>query len=370
MSSYDWGLTPAPQQSTPPPSSGSTSRNPKKLIVPIAVVAVVALVLGAVYFALTTFLRPSSTGPLGWDADTVAHHFDFDDLRHCQLGSEFYESAGLKDVSSEGERTMCSGWTVAPKGQPSVKVSISTADGSGAFNENTEVEVPGLEKWREEYSESSYLGQEATCRLTTDEPGLDDVSLKTRGWCDALYPLAQQLTNLARQNEFILDDPGFFDGADRPTYVEVQPHTYDAYAGDWSEAIDNASPTGEVVSYGDRNFTGNTFSVNEIIQRESTEGTVDICAETTFTLGEKESRWSSNFTTPSLSAYLPDSSTVSMDYPQNSLSLEQGESINLTFCGTLPEGIRDVDAIINGKLYNGYTTSWADGASEEDTRDA
>ena len=65
--SYDWGLPHPGSQPTP----SATTKKRRRILPPLIVVLIVALVAVGAFVALNTFARPSSTGPLGWDEETV-----------------------------------------------------------------------------------------------------------------------------------------------------------------------------------------------------------------------------------------------------------------------------------------------------------
>lgn len=350
--SYDWGLPHPGSQPTP----SATTKKRRRILPPLIVVLIVALVAVGAFVALNTFARPSSTGPLGWDEETVSHYFDYDELADCDLGGEFFTSVGLKEMAPENgdDSSPCEGWTAAPDGQPSLNVSFSTAASEGVDDSATPVDTPGLEEWGEIQREATigslYSGNSATCSLSTDEPGLENVALRTVGPCESLYPLAQQLTNLARQNEFILDDPGFFDREERPEYVEVATLEYDVYGDDWQEATEDSLALGESVTINERTFVGSQFAVNEIILPESTDDTAEACVDTTYTLGTNSSNWSNRFNLPDLVLYLPDGSHSELSSPRGRLTLQEGESADVTYCGELPPGMRDAEVLVQAQL--------------------
>lgn len=366
-SSYDWGLPPNPSQSQPEPKAPSGKR---KVIGAVAGVAVLALVVGGV----SAFVKPGSTGPLGWDEETVAGYFDYDELKHCALGPEFYESAGFTDFSSEdsGDRS-CAVWTIPQEGQPSVKVDIM-ANAHPTW-ENFEVDMPGLENWREqgagENPESGMVGPGKTCGMSSSEPGLESVHLSTTAWCEAMYPLAQQLTNLARQNEFILDDPGMFEWSERPHYVEVSDHVYDAYGEDWSARLDQALSLGEPFSFDNLHYTDQRFTVNGVRRDDSVDEDDSFCVDAQYTLGEMVSPYGRSFTIPALAVRTPDGALTEVTLPRRNVSLREGESVELEYCGDLDEEVlRDADVILEAYRKDEIIASWAETFPTEEEGDA
>lgn len=347
---YDWGVPSQPangpaQQSAgngaPPqfgPSPQGQQNKPRKNLKPWAYVALAVVVIAALVYAglwIYQATRGTEKGPLGWENEQIAKHASNNKLADCDLGEEFWNSVGLKDVEVSGNEETCKGWyETADGGEVLVTMKIdSSSSGVSVPDDSVSLSGDGLRGWSaQEKSEEGYLSSEPTEKCTYySKSGLFVGTLSTPAKCGALKPLASQLTNLDIQDREATASKDLTD-FDSPEYLPVNVEAVEVSSPLWEKLGKNVAKTGEAQDVKDRDYAGSKITVDKI----DADGT-SVCADATFRLGREDSSFAFRFHVPDMRVVLPTGSTLSLDRDPERLRLKEGETVELTYCGDLED---------------------------------
>lgn len=331
--SYNWGGTTAVNATAPQPKRKAGLPGLVKIL--LAIVAVVIVALASVWFLQKQ--RPAQNGPLGWDDATLASKLDAGKLQDCDLGDDFYESVGLRDIVFK--QGACEGKAKDADGNE-FPVRIHTEGGP-----NGDVAAAGDEAlvgWKQSADPAGHIpatlhdvtssGDGMRCQMAGNKPILGNFWLAADGPCEALYPVARQITNLQTQYDWSRTDHSLFDFSS-PDYLEVNPATPKVETDLYKQAKEAALPLGETFEVDDSDYNGSTFTING--------GDVDyaknskVCVDGTFTLGQKADRYTYGFNMPRTPiALFPNGQRVPLyDEDHRSYTLKEGESQDLRLCG-------------------------------------
>ena len=372
--SYNWGAPgpangagqPQLQQAQPqqpqfnkPAGSGGV---PMILKVALTILVVLALVFAGLW--IFQKLRPSPTGPLGWDEDTLVSKLDGGQLAECELGSDFYDSVGVKDVETKDYE--CTGTAASADGSD-FEVTLNTS--SEASDNGKSPKDADLSAWKEsadgfdvpeevqDLAVDTY-GQGQKCTMSSSQPMFKKVKLSTNGPCEALYPMARQLNNLQTQYDWERTDHGMFD-FDSPDFLEVQASPQSLVVPVYTQAKEEAKAFGDKLEVKDGDYDGTTFTITggNIAGGQSAE----VCVVGDVQLGRKTDEHSYNFNLPNrLVALFPNGQRVSLSAQDYSIRLEEGESKKgLRYCSSYtPEVASNEFVVFVGDSSGGPHATW------------
>lgn len=301
------------------------------LTVAAGVLAVMVLTAGLLLVGGSRYETPF--GPMGWTTSEIESFTDGELFRSCDFGETFYSRAGVEDVTvAEGERedgqTECSGWI--PVGDARVSASVIVDPAGEQKREKISSDLPGLAEWTTsgdpggDAFEGSLAGR-PNCRMT--RPGtLASVAVSVNGPCSLAAPLARQLQNFGVQLDQEHSPHGLLT-VSGPDYLDVgEPEGELAWAR-YDERVGSASAEGETLDAGNRDFPGSTIRLDS-----ARADAHEVCAETTFVLGEDASG-STTVRVPTLVAVTPNGETSFLSPVEDGLSLGVGEAREITYCG-------------------------------------
>lgn len=355
---YDWG---APAQ-TPAPAQPAAKPERSGALKPIlAVLGVVLLLLAGLW--VFQKVRPAPVGPLGWDEATLESKLDAGQIRDCNLGADFYDSVGIRNVEN------CTGTITTAEGYE-IRASIYTEQGPNG--ETTSPSDPELIGWKQSADAGTYVpetldalvdqttGSGTRCQMASSKPMLEKVWMMVDGPCEALYPAARQLSNLQTQYDWQRTDHGMFDFS-RPDYLEVSPATPSVEAAVYKQGKDEAKPLGEPLAVVDPNNEGSVFAVTggEVFYGDRPADGSKVCIDATFTLGREISD-SSRFRMPSTYvAVFPGGQRVDLDREQSRVRLKQGETADdLRYCGNFVAELKSDEFVAFADDKNGDYATW------------
>lgn len=359
----------APAQPTPPaqPAQPAQPPQPQRQGLPgvvrgfLILLAVVALLLAALW-AFKAF-RPAPAGPLGWDDETVASKLDAGRLRDCNLGEDFYASAGIHDVAKEDQT--CSGFVTTAEGDE-VRVELRTtktqlpdptATGDGELIGWKETKDP--EKF--ESVDDQVFPQASNgmaCFMASSSPMMSEAWLHAAGPCETLYPLARQLQNLQTQYDFSRTNHGLFDFS-KPEFLEVEPASPDVTAKLFADAQGKAKAPGEQLLVDDDRFDNSTLTLKSTELQRDGDASARACAVMDFTLGTRNG-YANRFQIPGpLYAIFPNGQTVEMRMTETGgYTLEEGETAAIEFCGDFEPEIRTERFLVHVAQVDGEDATW------------
>lgn len=280
-----------PVSVAPTAPSEPKKRNTAGLVVGSVLGAIVVVFGGLMAFQQTRDVPPS---PLGWSDNEVKEFFEAGELRTCNLGSEFYDSVGVRSV----DRGVggCDGLIDSKEGFP---LSV-TFDPHHRPNGNYTPDIHHHEWMYREASGPSTLDgvpfatrKGAECVMVSNREEYKEVSITVDGPCEAVWPLVTQLDNLAIQNQFAAGNRSVFDFSD-PEYKTVETQPVSAATDAYRQARDVALAPGETVEVPEDEFDGSQFTITNAWFDDRT-----LRYEAAFTLGSKHTTGRATF-------YLPD----------------------------------------------------------------
>ncbi|MDO5669821.1 MAG: hypothetical protein Q4G50_07440 [Corynebacterium sp.] len=185
--SYDWGIP----QTQPAP----VKKRRRGLIAVLALI-VVAIVAAITFLVLPTVLRT----PAGLSASQMRGAFQDGQLTDCDLGEEFYRTAGITNLSTGDDG--CAG--ELPREGGAAQVIVITEKLEVIELLDATPSDPELTLWKQ--GQAPVFTQAAAetpaepdmCTLAATDGPLRGVSIQTDANCEALYPLARHLINAAR----------------------------------------------------------------------------------------------------------------------------------------------------------------------------
>ena len=353
-SNYDWGTPPnqfnqpkptaqptSPAQQTPNESNSAVASQPKKSKGPLIGVGAVAAVALVGFAGLSIFqnVRPTPAGPLGWSDEDLASALPQGKITNCEVTPEFWDSVGVKKVSAVDGDTDCIGW-IPVAGGGELKLQINSSGSLSPDDSSESLSADGLQGWRKDLTNlrsfESY-SPENMCTYFSDNY-IFKGSLRVDATCEGLDPIARQIQNIQLQDDFARADHGLFDFSS-PEYLEVAPSPVRVTSDYYESTAGTELQEGESAPVDDDDFEGSTIAFRGL--RDTSE---EVCADMNFTLG-REVQSSSYFTIPDLAVVLPTGEPIPL-YKEDSLRLNEGESSDISFCGT-PNDI----AIVGSEAY-------------------
>lgn len=347
---YDWGVPSQPANGPAqqpagngaPPQFGSPSQGqqnkPRKNLKPWAYTALAVLVIAALVYAglwIYQATRGTEKGPLGWENEQIAKHVSSNKLADCDLGEEFWNSVGLKDVEVSGNEETCKGWyETTDGGEVLVTMKIdSSSSGVSVPDDSVSLSSDGLRGWSaQEKREEGYLSSEPTEKCTYySKSGLFVGTLSTPAKCGALKPLASQLTNLDIQDREATASKDLTD-FDTPEYLPVNVEAVEVSSPLWEKLGKNVAKTGEAQDVKDDDYAGSKITVDKIDVDKA-----HVCADATFRLGQEADRFAFQFHVPNMRVVLPTGNAFQLDRDPDRLRLKEGETVKLSYCGDLED---------------------------------
>ena len=184
---YDWGI---PQ--TQPAPAKKTHRG----LIAVLALIVVIIVAAITFLVLPTVLRM----PAGLSASQMRGAFQDGQLTDCDLGEDFYRTAGITNLSA-GDGG-CEG--TINDGEKQARVLIVVEETENIEFLDTTPSDPELTHWKQGRAPIFTQAVAETpeepdmCTLAATDGPLRGVSIQTDANCEALYPLARNLINAAR----------------------------------------------------------------------------------------------------------------------------------------------------------------------------
>ena len=299
----------------------------------LAVVVIAALVYAGLWIYQST--RGTEKGPLGWDNEQIAKHVSKNKLADCDLGEEFWNSVGLKDVQVSGDEETCQGWyETADGGEVLVTMEIdSSSSGVSVPDDSVSLSSDGLRGWTaQEKSEDGYLSTEPTEKCTYySKSGLFVGTLSTPATCGALKPLASQLTNLDIQDREATASKDLTD-FDSPEDLPVNVEPVEVSSPRWEKLGKHVAKTGEAQKVRDDGYSGSKITVDKIDVDKA-----QVCADATFRLGRETDRFAFQFHVPDMRVVFPTGSALKLDRDPERLRLKEGATKKLSYCGDLED---------------------------------
>ena len=385
--SYNWGApSPANGAGQPQPAQPAQPGQPQQpqfnkpagsggvpTILKVALTILVVLALAFAGLWIFQKLRPSPTGPLGWDEETLVSKLDGGQLDECELGSDFFDSVGVKDVAKDSYE--CTGTTASADGSD-FEVTLNTS--SEASSDGKSPKDADLSAWKEsadgfdvpdevqDLAVDTY-GPGQKCTMSSSQPMFKKVKLSTNGPCAALYPMARQLNNLQTQYDWERTDHGMFD-FDSPEFLEVKAEPQSLVVPVYKQAKEEAKAFGDKLEIEDDDYEGTTFTITggNIAGSQSPE----VCVVGDVQLGKKTGEYAYNFHLPNrYVALFPNGQRVSLNAKDYPIRLKEGESKKgLRFCSSYtPEVASSEFVIFVGDSTGGPHATWViqDGGGDD-----
>lgn len=297
----------------------------------------------------------NSPAPSEWDEEFLNPVFDqlSEDryqLKSCELGDEFYESVGLKFVSTnQAGEYPCSGWYTTEQGE--VEVLIGFWGTAKTYNGSPKDSA--LAGWKEQRTDDGF------CQLNHREGELGDVDIAVRASCEPLYPLARQLTNLAEQHRAVVQ--GDKEAWTAQELLDPNPQVASIAAPVYGQRVYDALPFGEPGQVSAADLVGATLTpsavyLDDVTDRRGKEIQA-VCVDTSFYYGELTASYNDIVLKPELALILPHDhevplSPLDLGPPtsefSNGMSMfgEAHEVKEWTFCGEWPGGYRGADFVL------------------------
>lgn len=294
-----------------------------------------------------------SPAPGYWTKEYVSALFrevpedDFE-LGSCGFGAEFYESVGLRFVKTERtDEFQCSGWYTTEQGEVEVLIAFSESTKRGTLSEE-----PGLKYWYERYE------NDGVCRMTNLVHRLSNVELAVQASCEALYPLARQLTNLKRQFDSFTDDSDAWETAE---FLDPDPRQISIAGPEYGQRVYDAMIFGEPGAMPAVELEGATLTPHDVyfaeMQDENGREFQAICVKTSFYYGEPNAEFDRLILKPDLFILLPHDEALPLppvrynaETPAFASGLVFGgaahEELEREFCREWPSGIRGASLVL------------------------
>lgn len=379
--SYNWGVpTPAygagPPQPMPPQQPLNTQSAKRGLPTTLKVLLTLLAVLALAFAGLWIFqkLRPSPTGPLGWDETTLSSKLEAGKLTECELGTDFYDSVGIKDVEKDYEE--CIGTATSSDGAEFTVTLDASASPSGNGKAPKDAELTG---WKESTDSSSVpdevkdlandsYGRGQQCTMSSSKPMLQKVELSTNGPCEALYPVARQLNNLQTQYDWERTSHGMFDFGS-PEFLEVKAEPQSLVVPVFKQAKDEARGFGDTLEIKDPDYEGTTFTITD--GNISSGSSPRVCAEGEVTLGRNTNEGAYRFNLPdTYVALFPNGQRLQLNAEDYPVRMQEGETKGgLRFCSSYtPEVMSKEFVVFVGSSPDDEYATWVvkDGGENEE----
>lgn len=280
-----------PQGGAQPQPAPAKERNVAGIIAGSVLGAIVVVVGGLTVFQQVRDVAP---GPLGWDDNEVKSYFEAGALKTCNLGEDFYDSVGMYGVDwSVGG---CTGLVDSEEGFPfSVTIDPQNREG-GEFapdihHHNWMYREGPMPATLEEVPYATVRGAE--CVMVSNREEYENVSITVDGPCEAVWPLVDQLDNLADQYAFASGNRRRFNFS-APEYRLVGSGQVSSVSDVYRQALGIALLPGQTVVVPEDDFEGSLFTFTDAWFEGDT-----LRYEAEFTLGEKYFPGRSTFDLPS-----------------------------------------------------------------------
>lgn len=267
--------------------------------------------------------RDIEPSPLGWSDAQVTDVFKDGQLDTCDLGEDFYESVGIRNMRAS--ENGCSGVLDTVEGVPLyVNFRLTSSANPGIFEPYT-----NHQDWEHTFDPESSLPASLDeiqyantdgmrCTVVSSRKEFETAEITVHGPCDSLDPLITQLDNLAEQARFT--KRGLFNFG-QPHYKAVETESISAASELYRQAREIALQPGEAAIVPQGDFEDSPFAVTNVWL----DGDY-LHATTEFTLGEKLTSGRSTFSTPNLVALYPNGEQVGLVHP-GAYSQYAGETV-------------------------------------------
>lgn len=206
---YDWGI---------PQTQPAPAKKTRRGLIAVLALIVVIIVTAITFLVLPTVLRT----PAGLSASQMRGAFQDGQLTDCDLGEDFYRTAGITNLSA-GDGG-CEG--TINDGEKQARVLIVVEETEIIEFLDTTPSDPELTHWKQGRAPIFTQAVAETpeepdmCTLAATDGPLRGVSIQTDANCEALYPLARNLINAARwfQSQ---DGFGRFYPFTTPDYLDI-----------------------------------------------------------------------------------------------------------------------------------------------------
>lgn len=360
-------------------SAGSTSpTNKKGLLIGLGVLALLALIAGAIAAVKLFSAQPTETDgstesvqeppaqritseQQRFTPDMLKTNFKDGKLVECDLGGEFFEKVGLEDwersdgnaadLGSDSEEvshpagSVCSGWIQANEAQ--VQSALMVSDFEEKLSRDHLAFPPdeeGLEEWS--MTESPFTDK-PKCTMLSTRPELMKVQLNTTGPCELLYPLAIHLNNVANY---------YLDHGSGETAKYVDPARWDrlSIASDtYNRLHSGAVSAGTAIELRSAAIEGSTHTLESVEMTNKTISGVGkpfdvpyVCVSTTLKVGEFISDDATDVTIPTVTVLYPNDNVVELKPEPGDHSMKENSPLALKYCGMLEFPVRDGDVLI------------------------
>nr|VDG64101.1 Uncharacterised protein [Streptococcus thermophilus] len=282
----------------------------------------------------------SESHPMGWDKKEVGELFDAGvfngaSLTTCDLGDEFYSSLNWEDIELIPGRVegaeRCEGWLTTDSGKASAQIFV-VPDGMGAEGAETLKET-GLEDW------SDFSDSPDKCELRSDRDEFKGTRLYLSAPCEALYPMAKQLSNLAN-----------FNAGNGKEFVDPAVGRGTGASPDYSAALENAKDLHEPGDIASTMSEGTTLTPNKVVITQEPSQYFDanipqLCVETEFYVGSVTE--DGEFELPSMRYINPSGETTELDKVTGAGGLfASGGKRDVKYCGFASSGLKDTDLVL------------------------
>ncbi|MDO5669822.1 MAG: hypothetical protein Q4G50_07445 [Corynebacterium sp.] len=202
---YDWGI---------PQSQPAPEKKRRRGLIAVLALIVVIIVAAITFLVLPTMLRM----PAGLSASQMRGAFQDGQLTDCDLGEDFYRTAGITNLSTSDEG--CEG--IIDDGEKQARVLIVVEELKVIELLDATPTDPELTLWKQGRAPllTQATAESDMCTLATTDGLLRGVNIQTDANCEALYPLARQLINAAR---WFQSQEGFgrFNPFAAPDYLDI-----------------------------------------------------------------------------------------------------------------------------------------------------
>lgn len=256
-------------------------------------------------------------------------------LATCDVDPDFYDSVGWKDTRRDySTDKFCHGWAETTEGEVAVEIYLDDEPLDGAIAPS---DVAG---WSEITSTQPH---NPWCMMTSVDPALSAVSLFVPSSCEPLYPMAQELAQLAA------------DATGKKSPSEDQVHTSEPVSvasDEYSELLSSADHIGTKKNVRSVDVKEATLQPKEV--KISPFGTLqtdeesEVCGDLVLNIAALEDNIDEKFRLPDLGVMTPAGTLRWLETTGEEGTYDESQDVSTKYCGSYAGEFRETTLLLVG----------------------
>lgn len=303
-------------------------RRKRPLLIILGVIGIVA-----VFAALVTVMVGLSLRTM--NSVRIEQYFADGKLATCDIGADFYDAVGWKDARRDySSEKFCYGWAETTEGEVAVEIYLDEEPLDGAIAPS---DVAG---WSEITSTQPH---NPWCMMTSGDPALSAVSLFVPSSCEPLYPMAQELAQLAA------------DATGKKSPSEDQVHTSEPVSvasDEYSELLSSADHIGTKKNVRSVDVKEATLQPKEVkispFASLQTEEESEVCVDLILNIAAFSDRIgeSESFKLPVLGVMTPAGTITWLETTGEEGTYDESQDVSTKYCGSYAGEFRETTLLL------------------------